>query len=170
VTTAEAAAPSASQPAPPAAGPTRRGPAATVAVWALQIIAAAILGQTLFFKFAGAPETVALFNVVGLGDAGRFGTAAVELVAVVLLLIPRAAWAGALLALGVISGAIMSHLTRLGVSIDAAALGEPALEPLNGSSLFVMAVVVFAAAAGVLVLRRGQVPVIGPKLAGSSEG
>ncbi|MEM1184027.1 MAG: DoxX family protein [Planctomycetota bacterium] len=150
--------------------PTGLSLPAKVGTWLAQIGAAAILGQTLFFKFTGAPETVALFNTVGLGDAGRFGTAALELVAVVLLLIPRTAWAGALVALGVISGAIMSHFTKLGISIDAAALNEPALEPLNGPSLFVMAVVVFVASAVVLVIRRGQLPVIGAKLTASDRG
>ena len=141
---------------------------ATIASWVGQVAAAALLGQTLFFKVTGAPETVALFNVVGLGDAGRFATAGAEARAVVLLRSPRTAWAGAVVALGVISGAIMSHITKLGISIDAAALGEPALEPLNGPSLFAMAVVVFVGAATALFLRRGQIPVIGPKLTGSN--
>lgn len=170
MTTSAAASPTTStEPAAPVSAATLSTPA-RVASWVAQIAAAAILGQTLFFKFTGAPETVALFDVIGLGDAGRLGTAAAELLAVVLLLIPRTAWAGAIVALGVITGAIGSHLTKLGVSIDAAALGEPALEPLNGPSLFAMAVIVFVAAAAVMVIRRGQIPVVGPKLAALGPG
>ena len=140
------------------------GTPAKIVSWVAQVAAAAILGQTLFFKFTGAPETVALFEVVGLGDAGRIGSGVGELIAVFLLLIPRTAWAGALVSLGVISGAIASHFTRLGISIDPVALGDPRLEPLAGPSLFGMAIVVFVASATVLIIRRGQIPAIGPKL------
>ncbi|MHA7814314.1 MAG: DoxX family protein [Phycisphaerales bacterium] len=131
--------------------------------WVLQIIAAVILGQTLFFKFTGAEETRALFEVLGAEPAGRYATAVMELVAVVLLLIPRTAAVGGVVSLGVISGAIMAHLTKLGISIDAAALGNPGLEALEGPSLFVMAVVVFVSSLGVVVIRRTQLPVIGSR-------
>lgn len=134
--------------------------------WVGQLVVVAILGQTLFYKFSGASETVALFEVLGMGAAGRYGTALMELVAVVLLLVPRTAWAGGLVALGVISGAIMSHLTTLGVSIDAEKLGNPDLAPLEGPGLFVMALIVFAASAAVVVIRRRQIPVVGAALAG----
>ncbi len=154
----------ASQPIEPVSIPTLSTPAKG-ASWVAQLAVAAILGQTLFFKFTGAPETVALFEVVGLGDAGRIGTAVAELVAVVLLLIPRTAWAGGLVAMGVLSGAITSHLTRLGISIDPVVLGDPRLEPLAGPSLFAMGVVAFVAGALVVVLRRSQVPVVGARLA-----
>lgn len=146
------------------ATPTLSTPAKAVS-WVAQLVAAAILGQTLFFKFTGAPETVALFEVVGLGDTGRIGTAVTELVAVVLLLVPRTAWAGGLLAMGVLSGAILSHLTRLGISIDPVALGDPRLEPLAGPGLFVLGVVAFALGGVVVFLRRGQVSVVGARLA-----
>ena len=137
---------------------------ARAAAWTLQISAAAILGQTLFFKLAGAPETVALFEVIGAEPVGRYATAVSELVAVVLLLIPRTAVYGAIIASGVITGAIGAHLTRLGVSIDPAALGKPALDPLAGPSLFVMALAVLGASLGVLVIRRRSIPVIGGRL------
>ena len=138
--------------------------------WILQIVAAAILGQTLFFKLTGAPETKALFDVLGAEPLGRYAAAAGELLAVVLLLIPRTAVIGAIVSVGVISGAIMAHLTKLGVSIDPAKLADPRLEPLAGPSLFVMAVIVLLASLGVIVIRRGQIPVIGPKLAGTPAG
>ncbi len=138
-------------------------PARTLS-WILQIVAAAILAQTLFFKLTGAPETIALFDTLGLEPVGRYATALAELAAVVLLLIPRTITTGAILALGVIAGAIVSHLTKLGISIDPAALARPDLQPLAGPSLFVMAIVVFAASLAILVIRRASIPVVGPKL------
>ncbi len=68
--------------------------------------------QTLHFKFSGAPESVYIFETLGLEPVGRIGSGIAELIASVLLLVPKTVWAGALLALGIISGAIMSHLTK----------------------------------------------------------
>src|SRR5687768_8397472 len=62
---------------------------AAILSWTLQIIAAAILAQTLFFKFAGAEESVHIFRTLGLEPAGRIGSGVAELIAVVLLLTPR---------------------------------------------------------------------------------
>ena len=120
---------------------------AIVASWILRIIAAAILGQTLFFKFTGAPESVYIFTALNMEPWGRIGSGVVELVAAVLLLIPRTAWLGATLSLGVISGAIFFHLTQLGVEV----LGD-------GGELFILAVVVFAASLAVLLIHRRDIP------------
>ena len=132
-----------------------------IASWTLQLAVVFILGQTLFFKFTGAPETVALFEVLGAEPFGRYAAGLMELAAVVLMLIPRTAWLGSAISFAAITGAIGAHFTRLGISIDPAALGKPALEPLAGPSLFGMAVFVFAASSAVLVIRRRQVPVVG---------
>jgi hypothetical protein len=132
--------------------------------WILQLVVAVVLGQTLFFKLTGAEETKALFEVVGGEPALRYLTAIAELAAVVLLLVPRTAALGALLSLGVILPAIGLHLTVLGVSIDPVALEHPALEPLAGPSLFLLAVVVLAGSIGVLAIRRREIPIVGAKL------
>jgi len=124
--------------------------------WVLQVVVAIILAQTLFFKFTGAEETKALFEVLGAEPMGRYASGVMELIAVVLLLIPRTSVFGAVLSLGVITGAIGAHLTKLGVSIDPVGLGNPGLEPLEGPSLFVMAVVVFLSSIGIIVIRRSQ--------------
>src|SRR3974377_408048 len=87
----------------------------TVLSWLLRIIAAAILLQTLFFKFTAAPESVYIFTKVGAEPWGRIGSGIVELIAAILLLAPRFTWLGSLLAVGVMSGAILSHLTILGI-------------------------------------------------------
>lgn len=121
--------------------------------WIAQIIAAAILGQTLFFKFSGAPEAVALFTRLGVEPWGRIATGVVELIAVILLLSPRLAATGAALATGLMLGAILSHLTVLGISVDG-----------DGGLLFSLAWVVLACSLLVLWLRRGQLPLVGARL------
>jgi uncharacterized membrane protein YphA (DoxX/SURF4 family) len=85
--------------------------------WLLRLIPAVILLQTLFFKFTAAPESVYIFSKLGVEPFGRIGAGVTELIAGVLLLIPRySAW-GAALALGIMGGAIMSHLFVLGINV-----------------------------------------------------
>jgi len=112
---------------------------------ALRLIAAAILAQTLFFKFSGAEESVWIFQQLNAEPWGRLGSGVAELVCVVLLLFPRTAWLGALGGLGVISGAIFSHLFLLGSEVKG-----------DGGLLFYLAVVLFICCAVTLWLRRGK--------------
>ena len=126
-----------------------------VTSWILQLIAAGILFQTLFFKFTGAEESVYIFTKVGAEPWGRIGSGVMELVAVVLLLIPVTSWLGALIALAAISGAIVSHLTILGIVVRD-----------DGGLLFALALIVFAASLGILFLRRHELPLVGTHLAG----
>jgi len=122
----------------------------SIVSWVLQLVAAAILFQTLFFKFTGAAESVYIFTTLGLEPWGRIGSGVVELIACVLLLVPRTVPLGAIVALGVITGAIVSHLTKLGIVVEG-----------DGGLLFALAVTVFLASAAILIIRRGQIPVIG---------
>lgn len=122
--------------------------------WSLQLVAAAILLQTLYFKFTGAEESRFIFTKLGIEPWGRWASGVAEFVAAALLLHPRTAALGAALSLGVISGAIVSHLTRLGIVVRD-----------DGGLLFALAIAVFVASAGVLVIRRAQLPIIGPRLA-----
>jgi len=122
---------------------------AAVMSWIGQIVAALILLQTLYFKFTGAPESVYIFTTLGMEPWGRIGTGAVELVAAVLLLVPATAGIGAIIALGVISGAILSHLTRLGISVQG-----------DGGLLFGLALVVLVCSLLVAWLRRESIPVV----------
>ena len=117
--------------------------------WICRISAAVMLLQTLFFKFTGAAESVYIFTKVGLEPWGRYGSGVAELIAAVLLLTPRFVGAGALLALGVISGAILSHLTVLGIEV-----------PGDHGQLFVLALIVFATSAVTLLFHRPQVPLL----------
>ena len=86
--------------------------------WLLQITAAAILAQTLFFKFTASAESVYIFTTLGVEPWGRIGSGVAELVAATLLLIPRTIVYGALLAAAVMAGAIASHLTMLGIVVQ----------------------------------------------------
>jgi uncharacterized membrane protein YphA (DoxX/SURF4 family) len=122
--------------------------------WVLRIVAAAILLQTLFFKFTAAPESVYIFTKVGGEPWGRIGSGVVELIAAILLLSPRFTWLGSLLAVGVMAGAILSHLTVLGIDVQ----GDRGL-------LFGLALTVFLASGLNLVLHRGEIPWIGQRLA-----
>jgi uncharacterized membrane protein YphA (DoxX/SURF4 family) len=117
--------------------------------WVLQVVVAVILLQTLFFKFTGAEESVYIFSTLGLEPWGRIGSGVVELIAAVLLLLPRTVTLGALLALVTISGAIFSHLTRLGIVVKD-----------DGGLLFALALAVFISSALILLLRRREIPVI----------
>jgi hypothetical protein len=122
----------------------------TVASWGLQLLVAGILLQTLFFKFSGAEESVYIFTTVGAEPWGRIGSGVLELVAALLLLGPGTTTLGAILAMGLMAGAIMSHLTILGIEVKG-----------DGGLLFALALIVFMGSAIVLVLRRGQIPVVG---------
>lgn len=126
--------------------------------WILRLVAAFIMLQTLFFKFTGAPESIYIFETVGLEPFGRYASGVAELFASVLLLIPRTTWLGALLALGVMTGAILSHLTVLGIVVQD-----------DGGTLFIMALLVAISSAILLWANRGDIPVIGEKLVAQSE-
>jgi putative oxidoreductase len=137
-----------------------------IASWIAQVLAALIMGQTLFFKFTGAPETIYIFSKVGLGDLGRFGSACSELAAAILLLIPvpRLNALGAALGMGVMFGAIASHLTKLGIAVPNFDAQGNQLTTTDGGLLFALAVTVFVACAVVLFIRRKALPIIGARL------
>lgn len=118
--------------------------------WALRLVVAAILLQTLFFKFTGAPESRYIFQTLGAEPWGRIASGVLELIAGVLLLIPSAAGLGAVLALGLISGAIAAHLTKLGIEVQG-----------DGGLLFYLALAVFAGSLAIAWIHRRQIPVVG---------
>jgi putative oxidoreductase len=120
--------------------------------WTLRGIAAVILLQTLFFKFTGAKESVYIFTTLGMEPWGRIGSGVAELVASILLLLPQTVVFGAILSLGVISGAIFFHLTKLGITL-------PLVD--DHGELFVLAVIVFVCSAAVLIMHRDEVSLVG---------
>src|SRR5512135_3405713 len=114
-----------------------------VVSWVLRLIAAVILLQTLFFKFTAAPESVYIFTRVHAEPWGRIGSGVVELIASILLLLPATVWLGALIAMGVMAGAIFSHLTVLGIVVQ-----------VDGGLLFALALTVFITSSIILYLHR----------------
>ena len=115
----------------------------------LRLIVAVILLQTLYFKFTGAPESVYIFSTLGMEPAGRIGSGIAELIASILILIPKTTWIGAFISLGVITGALGAHLTKLGIEVQG-----------DGGLLFYLGVVVFICSAVLVYLERKKVPIL----------
>lgn len=113
----------------------------------IRILVALILLQTLYYKFTAHPDSVYIFDTVGLGATGRIGLGVVELIAGILLLMPKYAWLGALMALGVISGALISHFTILGTEVNG-----------DGGLLFYLALTVFIGSFITLIAYRKHIP------------
>ncbi len=113
--------------------------------WILRIAAAAILLQTLYFKFSGHPESVELFTKLGVEPWGRIVTGIIELITGILLLIPSTAFIGAFLAIGLMSGAILSHLTVIGIQSKG-----------DGGQLFMLAIIVMILSIIIAVLHKQQ--------------
>jgi putative oxidoreductase len=113
--------------------------------WLLRIAAAVILLQTLYFKFTGHPESVELFTKLGVEPWGRIGTGIIELITGILLLIPSTAFIGAVLGIGLMSGAILSHIAVIGIASKG-----------DGGQLFIMAIVVFVCCFITALLHKQQ--------------
>lgn len=121
--------------------------------WVCRIVVAVIFFQVLFFKFTGAEDSKDIFTTLMGAESeafGRIGSGIAELIAAILILVPRTVSIGSLFSLGVISGAIISHLTKLGIVVKD-----------DGGGLFALAVVVFVLSAVVLFLHRHELPLIG---------
>jgi Kef-type K+ transport system membrane component KefB len=128
------------------------GKRARIVSWICQLLAAGILGQTLFFKFTGAAESVYIFATLGAEPWGRIGSGLLELVAVGLLLYPKTPALGAVLTTGLMTGAIMAHLTRLGIEVQG-----------DGGLLFTLGIATLICAIVVLFIRRRELPLIGTR-------
>jgi uncharacterized membrane protein YphA (DoxX/SURF4 family) len=118
----------------------------SIVYWLVKLIPAIILLQTLFFKFSASPESVYIFTTVGIEPWGRILTGCVELIAAVLLLVPRFSFYGAFLAAGVMFGAIISHFTILGIEIMD-----------DGGLLFLYAMLVFVFSLVVIYIEKQKI-------------
>ncbi|MEO8147528.1 MAG: DoxX family protein [Bacteroidia bacterium] len=112
-------------------------------------LAALIMLQTLFFKFTGAEESVYIFTKVGMEPYGRIGAGILELIASVLLFVPNYKWLGALTGVGLMTGAIVSHLTILGIDVMN-----------DGGYLFFLAITVLICCSTSLFLERKNIPIL----------
>lgn len=137
--------------------------------WALSTWVAYIYLWYLQYKFTGHPGSVDLFTTLtdwlglpGHEKAMRIGTGSAELVASILLFVPRAQVFGAALSLAIMTGAIFFHLVSpLGV------------DPYgDGGVLFKQACATWLASVAILAFRRREaidglvrLPILGPVVA-----
>ena len=121
-----------------------------VVFWIIKVILAIILVQTLYFKFTAHPDSVYIFEQTNLGASGRIGIGILEVIAATLVLIPRTTWIGAGLSLGIISGAISFHLTKLGIEVQG-----------DRGTLFYLAVTVFVLSLIILIIEWRKIYVPG---------
>lgn len=113
---------------------------------AFRILAALVLGQTLYYKFSAAPESVFIFQSLGVEPYGRIASGVLELLTVILLLVPRTAWMGGLLGAAIMLGAVLSHVFVLGISV----MGDRGL-------LFALAIFTLFACSFVVLLERKRI-------------
>jgi uncharacterized membrane protein YphA (DoxX/SURF4 family) len=116
-------------------------------IWILRLVAAVIMIQTLYFKFTGHPQSVALFTQLGMEPWGRIGTGVMELIASILILYPRTTGWGAALGMGLMGGALFFHLTKLGIVFDGDAV------------LFIYALITFVCCLILFIKYRSQIPI-----------
>ncbi|WP_264535161.1 DoxX family membrane protein [Flavobacterium sp. N1736] len=115
-------------------------------VWLLRIVAAVILLQTLVFKFSGAEESIYIFSKLGMEPYGRIGSGIAELIAAILILMPKTTWMGAVLGSGIMIGAVFSHLFVLGIAVQG-----------DGGLLFVLAIIVLVCCLELINLDRNKI-------------
>ena len=113
--------------------------------WITAIISSVIMLQTLYFKFTAAPESVYIFTQLGLEPFGRIGVGVAELIASLLLLIPKRRFLGALISVGLMIGAVIGHLTKLGIEVMN-----------DGGYLFALCLIVLTSSFICLYLERKQ--------------
>ncbi|MBA4197852.1 MAG: DoxX family protein [Chitinophaga sp.] len=113
--------------------------------WICRLIAAVIMLQTLYFKFSAAEESVYIFTKVGIEPWGRIGTGIAELIASVLILIPKTTVYGAIVALGIMAGALATHIFLLGIVVMN-----------DGGQLFIYGLLVFIASLVLIIINRKQ--------------
>ena len=118
-----------------------------IILWIVRLIAVIILVQTLYFKFTAAEESVYIFETLGIEPFGRIGSGVVELMASILILIPRTTLFGALLGLGTMFGAIFSHIFVLGIEVQN-----------DGGTLFILAVVTLLSCLLLVYAERNKIP------------
>ncbi len=117
----------------------------TIGIWVLRILAAVIMLQTLYFKFSGSEESIYIFSTLGMEPWGRIGIGVLELIASALILFPRTTGVGAVLGIGLMSGAIFFHLTKLGLVVMN-----------DGGQLFIYAVLVFVSCISLAIIYRRE--------------
>jgi uncharacterized membrane protein YphA (DoxX/SURF4 family) len=119
----------------------------SIFIWILRLTASIILLQTLYFKFSGAAESIYIFSTLGIEPYGRIGSGIVELIASILILIPRTTLLGALMGVSVMLGAIFSHLFVLGIEVKN-----------DGGELFFLAIITFLCCIALVYWNKSKIP------------
>ena len=134
-----------------------------IGTWVAQVLVFGIFVMAgPLAKLTAAEPAQAIFDKIGLGAPGMYATGVAELIAMVLIVIPMTAWAGAGLTVLLMLGALAGHLfLGLGVSIS-----EEVHPDAAGPMMFMMALVAMLASLTVLFIRRAQIPMVGAQLAG----
>jgi uncharacterized membrane protein YphA (DoxX/SURF4 family) len=118
----------------------------SIVQWLFRLTAAIILLQTLYFKFTATEESVYIFSTLGIEPYGRIGSGIAELIAAILILIPRTTWLGALMGAGVMVGAILSHLFVLGIEVKN-----------DGGELFFLAIITFLCCIALIYWNKSKI-------------
>jgi uncharacterized membrane protein YphA (DoxX/SURF4 family) len=118
----------------------------SIGQWLFRLTVAIILLQTLYFKFTAAEESVYIFSTLGIEPYGRIGSGIAELIAAILILIPRTTWLGALMGGGIMLGAIFSHLFVLGIEVKN-----------DGGELFILAIITFLCCIALIYWNKSKI-------------
>jgi uncharacterized membrane protein YphA (DoxX/SURF4 family) len=118
-------------------------------ILAVRLLIAIVLLQTLRYKFAAHPDSVYIFTKVGLEPFGRIGIGVLELIAALLILFKRTVWMGSLISVGLMTGALLFHVTELGIEING-----------DSGKLFYMAVLIFSLSVYLSWTERRRIPII----------
>lgn len=118
-------------------------------IWIIKLVAATILLQTLYFKFTAAPESVYIFTTLAIEPYGRIGSGIVELIASILILIPRTTLLGAIIGLSTMVGAILSHVFKLGIEVNN-----------DGGTLFILAVITAICCTFLIFINKDKIPAL----------
>ncbi|WP_335966594.1 DoxX family protein [Galbibacter sp. PAP.153] len=119
---------------------------------AAAIIAAVILIQTLYFKFTAHPDSVKLFTELGAEPVGRIGLGCLELITGILLLYRKTSHIGAIIGVGMMIGAIVSHVAIIGINFNS-----------DGGTLFTLACVTLVCCIVVLLTKDVKLPILGKR-------
>lgn len=102
-----------------------------IGFWVLKIAVAGMFLMAGGSKLAGVEQMVQLFDTIGLGQWFRYVTGITEVTGALLILIPATTAFGAILTVGTMVGAIITHLFLIG--------GNPAMPiGLLVGSLFIL--------------------------------
>ncbi len=112
----------------------------------LRLTVVVILLQTLYFKFTAHPDSVHIFSALGIEPWGRIGLGIVELITAILILSPKFKIIGMATSLGIILGAVFSHILVLGINVSN-----------DGGGLFTLAIIVLISSTVFLIINKIEV-------------